>query len=344
MNFTEAEKLVLDKGLKFVPPRKLNTFSTFIDIHKYMGKLNVQRYVASNPSRPSHLQISSHTVHSGLTNPLLFNPPVPTASSIKVFRDLVLKDLEDLPNKRTHSDPNIKIGLKSLCERKDLIICPTDKGGGVVILDKSDYHGEMTRILSDTETYCRLSKNPTSEYKKILVDLVDSGFQLGILDKKEKNYLVPVVPRIPIIYYLPKVHKNVTHPPGRPIISGINSVTSRIGKYIDFFLQPIVQSIPSFLKDTRDTIAKLQQITYSDDLLLVTADVTSLYTCIPQELGLGAVELFLFRDKIIPRTQKRFIMDLLRFATSSNYFWYNNQFYLQTKGVAMGAKFVWQTF
>lgn len=162
----------------------------------------------------------------------------------------MLQDLEKLPKKRVHSDPNIKIGLKQLCERKDLIICPADKGGGIVILDKSDYHSEMTRILSDTETYSLLPKNPTLDFKKTLIDLINTGSQLGILDKNEKSYLIPVAPLIPIIYYLPKVHKSVTQPPGRPIISGINLVTPRIGRYIDFHLQPIVKLIPSYLKDT----------------------------------------------------------------------------------------------
>lgn len=156
-------------------------------------------YTASNPSRPSNLLITSHTIHSGLANPSLFNPPAPIAASIKVFRDLVLTDLEELPKKNIYSDPNIKIGLTSLCQRKDLIICPADKGGGIVILDKSDYHAEMTRIISDLDTYLRLAKNPALDYKKTLADLVDTGSQLGILDKKEKSYLVPVVPRIPII-------------------------------------------------------------------------------------------------------------------------------------------------
>lgn len=32
-------------------------------------------------------------------------------------------------------------------------------------------------------------------------------------------------------------------------------------------------------------------------------------------------------------------MELLHFATQSNYFWYNDQFFLQGKGFAMGAKF-----
>lgn len=32
-------------------------------------------------------------------------------------------------------------------------------------------------------------------------------------------------------------------------------------------------------------------------------------------------------------------MDLLLFSTKHNYFWYNNKFFLQCKGVAMGANF-----
>lgn len=54
----------------------------------------------------------------------------------------------------------------------------------------------------------------------------------------EKVPLVPriLVPRMPIIYYFPKVHKNPLKPPGRPIVSDIDFVTSHIGKCIDFFL------------------------------------------------------------------------------------------------------------
>lgn len=115
-------------------------------------------------------------------------------------------------------------------------------------------------------------------------------------------------------------------------------MTSRIGRYIDFHLQPLVKSMPSYLKDTKDTIALLQQVNYSEDLL-VTADVTALYTCIPHDLGLSAIELYLSRSKCIPRIQKIFIMDLLHCATKHNYFWYNNNFFLQQKGVAIGPKF-----
>lgn len=37
--------------------------------------------------------------------------------------------------------------------------------------------------------------------------------------------------------------------------------------------------------------------------------------------------------------QKDLILDFLTFATTYNYFWFNHQFYIQEKGVAMEAKF-----
>ena len=197
----------------------------------------------------------------------------------------------------------------------------------------------MNRLLEDRTTYAILPNDPTTKYKKLLVDIVKEGSSLQILNKKELDFLVPLAPRVPIIYYLPKVHKNPTNPPGRPIVSGIDSVTSRIGKYIDHYLQPLVKLVPSYLKDTGDTIRLLEKIRHQGDILLVTADVAALYTCIPHHLGLAAVETFLTRNSLLPILQRNFIMELLVFATKHNYFWFQGVFYSQIRGVAMGAKY-----
>lgn len=148
------------------------------------------------------------TVHSGLANPSLFNPPVPAAPAVNIFRDLVLKDLPDLPIKKCQNFSMNKKGLKSLCGRKDLIVRPADKGGGIIVMNKSDYISEMPRILSDQDTYAELPSNPTNGYKRDLTTLVKKGFDRQILNKKEKAYLIPTAPRIPIIYHLPKIHKD----------------------------------------------------------------------------------------------------------------------------------------
>lgn len=134
----------------------------------------------------------------------------------------------------------------------------------------------MNRLLEDRTTYSPLPGDPTIKYKKALTEIVNEGLSLNILNKKEHDW-IPLAPGIPIIYHLPKVHKDPVNPPGHPIVSGIDSVTSRIGKYIDY-LQPLVKLIPSYLKYTGETIRLLETIPYHEDIILVTADVSALYT------------------------------------------------------------------
>lgn len=93
---TQEETFVLNKGLKCVPPKQMNRFNTFIDIHKYIRRINIQRYILSNPISVKTAVDIGHIRHSGLSNASVFNPPGTLSPSINVFRDLVLKDLEKL--------------------------------------------------------------------------------------------------------------------------------------------------------------------------------------------------------------------------------------------------------
>lgn len=99
-------------------------------------------------------------------------------------------------------------------------------------------------------------------------------------------------------------------------------MTSQIGRYIDFYLQPLVKQMCSYLKDTKDTIQLLAGVHLPEACILVTADVESLYTRISHKLGFEAVQYYLSKDLNIPHNQKKFIMQLLNFATSHNYFWF----------------------
>lgn len=108
-----------------------------MDIHKYTRKLNIKRYMLSNPINPQ--EKNSNIRHSGLANALLFNPPGGLPASIKVFRDILLRDLDCLKMKHTKMSKDLQTGLDLLCNQKDLVIRPADKGGGIVILDKADY-------------------------------------------------------------------------------------------------------------------------------------------------------------------------------------------------------------
>lgn len=169
---------------------------------------------------------------------------------MNMFRDLIRNDLDKLNLRRSPSNLAFDIGLKKLCENKDPIIRSADKGGSIVILDKADYLQEMSRIFGDRKMYGLLRNNPTCVYRKELTTHIDKGFKALIL---EKAFLTPMAHHIPMMYYVPKIHKDINRSPSH-LMSRIDSITARIGKYIDFYLQTVFKKVPSYLKDTKDTI------------------------------------------------------------------------------------------
>lgn len=196
----------------------------------------------------------------------------------------------------------------------------------------------MERLLNDTETYQLLNGNPSRSFKEALEHIIKDGMDEGFLSKQEARYLVPMVSKIPVIYYLPKIHKDSNNPPGRPIVSGIESLTSRLGEYIDIHLQPLVAKTKAYLKDTKHTLQLLDECSAQEDIIMVTGDVSSLYTNIDHEGALKAVEWALRKESLANDGFIAFILRCLDFYLRHNFFWYDNTFYLQTKGVAMGAK------
>ena len=74
----------------------------------------------------------------------------------------------------------------------------------------------------------------------------------------------------------------------RPTVSSCESPTENISQFIDYWLQPIMKALPSFIKDTTQLINQLSELTIESNTLLVTVDVKSLYTCIPHKEGMQA--------------------------------------------------------
>lgn len=99
-----------------------------MDIHKFVRKLNIKRYMAGMPS--NNQVMATEFVHSGLSNASLFNPPGTLVPSLRVFCDVLIRDLELMEVKKARMNKTLQEGLDSLCNNKDLVIRPADKGGG----------------------------------------------------------------------------------------------------------------------------------------------------------------------------------------------------------------------
>lgn len=121
--------MTLNKGLKYAPKKPLNKFQMFLDVQKYIRKLSIKHYFLSNPIEKNYSRIGEQpSKGTGLKNASLFNPPGKLAPSLSVFKDLVLHDLLQVNFKKGHSE-SVKEGVAFLCQRKELIIRPADKGG-----------------------------------------------------------------------------------------------------------------------------------------------------------------------------------------------------------------------
>ena len=101
-----------------------------------------------------------------------------------------------------------------------------------------------------------------------------------MIDDESAKYLKENCPKLGRFYTIPKIHKQ-GHP-GRPIVSSNSHPTERISQFVDHHLQPLVTKLPSCIKDTTHFLSKLNNIgQLSNGVLIVTLDVTSLYTNIP---------------------------------------------------------------
>ena len=91
---------------------------------------------------------------------------------------------------------------------------------------------------------------------------------------------------------LPKIHKAGN--PGRPIISANECPSEKISEFVDFYLRPLAQDVPSYIKDTNDFLNFLHDLgQLRADTLLCTIDVSALYTSIPHNEEIAAVKVAL---------------------------------------------------
>ena len=66
--------------------------------------------------------------------------------------------------------------------------------------------------------------------------------------QKTINFLIPHHPRTAKFYQLPRIHKPGNS--GRPIVSSNGAPMESISRFVDYFLQPCVSTLLSYIRDT----------------------------------------------------------------------------------------------
>ncbi len=306
------------------------------------------------PNNSQSLSTNTHdqpTSDTPFTNPRFKNkstwtPPStpPSLSAFITSNEVELSKLNPMSPKHHNLSLKEKQALKTVAANRDITIKRADKGSAVVVMNTNDYINECTKQLSNPKFYGEVAIDLTETHRKMVNKKVLQLFNDEQISEHCKEYLCHEPQehaRTPLFYTLPKIHKGITpFPPGRPIVSGNDSPTERISEFVDFFLQPCVPNIKSYIKDTTDFINKIEALgPIPPNSHLVTLDVSSLYTNIPSDEGREATQLFLQKHRTHPGNPSNSSLDdLLKLVLTKNNFDFNNRHYLQISGTAMGTK------
>ena len=233
--------------------------------------------------------------------------------------------------------------LKHLSKNKNIVIQKADNGNTVVILDKFSYISAIEDILNDNSKFSKLDIPAGKEINHIvnLEKRITSALKLlkdkEIIDKSTYKSIKPIGSRPGILYGSGKIHKETRNglPPFRPILSAIDTPTCKLAKFLLKFLTPSTANEYTVI----DSFHFEEEICQQDsNLHIASLDVDSLFTNIPLDETIDICVDNLYNDNgNPPNIPKHDFRNLLNIATKESLFMFNNKYYKQVDGVAMGS-------
>lgn len=130
---------------------------------------------------------------------------------------------------------HIALTKRFLKEHPDLIVTKADKGNVTVLMHRSDYLTKTKVLHSDTNTYTKLTKDPTNIFQNQNNKLIDK-----LIDSSQIR---------PSCKFTLKIH-NAIPPKLRPIVSNLNTPTCKISKYLAHILSPLKYNSQFYLEDS----------------------------------------------------------------------------------------------
>ena len=268
-------------------------------------------------------------------------PPVQKSVALESYLEEVKVQLAEI--QLTKPKDNLlnteRKALKTLRDNPNINLKKADKGTRTVVLNTVDKIREGQIQLDNPEHYKPLERPMVVETSLRVQQLVKELHEHNYIDDMTSKWFcqTPNPPRTPVFYTLTKIHKPT--PVGRPITSGCDGPTERLSAFVDKLLQPIAKEQESYLKDSTDFINFIERTRVPYNAILVSMDVTSLYTNIPQEEGIetvcNAYESFYEGESPIPT---QYLKRALELILQENSFRFTGKNYLQTHGTAMGTK------
>ena len=123
-------------------------------------------------------------------------------------------------------------------------------------------------------------------------------------------------------------------------MSSCGSVTNGVAKELAKILKPLVGKSPHHINSTQDFVEQVKHITLVPGECLSSYDVSALFTSVPVDPALNIIRNLLDKNHTLKERTVLAVNDillLLEFCLKNMYFSFQDQFYEQVEGAAMGS-------
>uniref|UniRef100_A0A7I4XVS1 Reverse transcriptase domain-containing protein n=1 Tax=Haemonchus contortus TaxID=6289 RepID=A0A7I4XVS1_HAECO len=251
---------------------------------------------------------------------------------------------------RSNLIPAERRGVKKLLQAKNVLRYTVgDKCGSFVVMPQTMDKALTAKVLSDDTVY----EESTSSAFELVCKRVKSV--MSIVKKRTSpemaKRLYGTVPSVPTLYNLVKTHKipattdtlslPLNEIKTRPIIASCGGLADGLSWLLVRLLSPLLRYVGAHIVNVEEFILSLHQCSVPKEAFYASFDVVSLYTNVNNAGAVQAV-LSLIENNEDHITMMGFsaseIKDLIEAALECNIFCFDNKFYKQKRGLAMGNR------
>ncbi|XP_068704795.1 uncharacterized protein [Montipora foliosa] len=293
--------------------------------------------VNNNPSTSPH-----QPVFPTVKKVSSWKAPVSHIPELELFLDSVRTELLDPRNVRFIHD-NLSVGerqaLVTLKQADNVAIQIQDKGSKFVVIDKIDYDSKMKEQLENPLHYHKLEHDPSADYVEVIKQWSKKWLEKGQINEEIASWVINSSAKPGKAFGTIKTHKEGN--PLQLITSCCGTAIENLSAFSEFYLKPLAQNLPSFVKDTTHFLQKIEELNkmgpFSEDSLLVSWDVVAMFPNIDNNLGINAViEALEARPARFPSTDC--IVEAVQICLKHNNSFFEADNFLHIHGTAMGPK------
>ena len=161
-------------------------------------------------------------------------------------------------------------------------------------MDKTKYEEKVNIMLNDAHTYEKLQADPTSSYKRKLIEKLTKLNKDSKIKEDQYKYLYPTSEATPRLHNTPKIHK--ANNPLRPIVDYTGSIGYNTSKALADLLGPLVSITEHHVKNSKELAEELSSFTLEQEDIFTSHDVVSVFTKTPMQETLTIIRERLEKD------------------------------------------------